>query len=884
MGRLRAWARRFSGLFASDRRERELADEIASHLAIHTDENIRRGMAPDAARRDALLKLGSVDSLKEQYRDQRGVPLLEHALQDFRYGLRSLARNPGLSVVTVITLAAGIAGPTTMFSMIRAWILEPLPFSRPETLIDVRRLDLETGSFGRLNAADFLDLKRSATSLEDLAGYHAEDIRLTGKDRAERLAGARVTPNFFALLGAQAELGRVFGRDEQTAGEHAVAIISHGLWHERFQSDPTIIGRLIRLDGAPHVVIGVLPESFHFTLLGRTNVWTPLSFTAEDAANRRPRSVAGVGRLRQDRTIEVAREELGRAARQLAVAYPDTNSSRGVRVLALADEIRRHHDAGFLLPVIFAMVMCVLLVAAVNVTNVMLARSSARRHEMAVRVALGASRSRLARQWLVEHLALFVGAGALGAALALYLNHWVTNSIPFENRGYLRNYGEIAIDWTVLAFAIGTGVSCGLLIGFLTAWAGARNDVNADLRDAADRTATTARGARVRRWLVVGQVALALGLLISAGLLVQTARNISAVDVGFRQKGLLTFEVSLDEQQYRTDESIRAFYARLISSLTTRSGTEAAAGSLVPFSETGRQTDFFIDGQPDPKPIDTPSASLNQCTSGYASTMRLRAIRGRTIGEADGAGAARVAVINDTLSRRYFGAADPIGRRLRLGRDSRDLWAIVGVVADVKNFETVSAAEPQIYVPFDQMPAREMTLVVRPPNDPDSMAGAVASAVAEVDPAEPVSRIFTMDALIGHVVAPYRTTGVFVSLFGGLTLLLAGVGVYGVVSYSFAQRTREIGIRMALGADRADVLGLVLAQVRSFLLWGLVPGLVLAWLLGQALKGFLVGVTPSDWPLYVGMPLALAVVVLLASLAPARRAASIEPSRALRSE
>jgi putative ABC transport system permease protein len=806
------------------------------------------------------------------------------ALQDFRYGLRALVRNPGLTFVTVITLAAGIAGPTTMFSMIRAWILEPLPFTAPGALVDIRRLDLQTGSFGRMNLADFLDLKRTVTSLDDLAGYYADDIRLTGKDRAERLAGARVTPNFFALLGTHAELGRVFGHDEAAPGEHSVAIISHGLWHERFQSDPSIIGRAIRLDGVAHTVIGVLPESFHFTLLGRTNIWTPLSFTAEQAADRRSRYLAGLGRLGPGQSVEVARQELGRIAKQLAAAYPDTNSSRGVRVISLADEIRRHHDAGFLLPVIFAMVVCVLLVAAVNVTNVMLARASARRHEMAVRLALGASRSGLARQWVVEHLALFVGAGALGAALAVYLNHWVTNSIPFENRGYLRNYGEISMDGTVLAFALGTGVLCGLLIGWLTSWAGARIDVNADLRESADRTSTSARGTRVRRWLVAGQVALAVGLLISAGLLVETARNISVVDVGFSPRNLLTFQVSLDDQQYQTDDAIRSFYTRLVSGLAAREGVEAAGGSLVPFSESGRQADFFIDGQPDPKPKDTPSASLNQCTAGYASTMRLRLIRGRTIGEQDGALASKVAVINDTLSSRYFHSADPIGRRLRLGRDSRDLWTIVGVVADVQNYETVREVEPQIYVPFDQMPTREMTLVVRTPNDPESMAGAVASAVARVDPAEPVSRIFTMDALIGHVVAPYRTTGVFISLFGGLTLLLAGVGVYGVVSYSFAQRTREIGIRMALGASAADVLRLVLAQVRSFLLWGLVPGLALAWILGQALKGFLVGVTPTDWPLYVGMPLALTVVVLLASLAPARRATSIEPSKALRSE
>jgi putative ABC transport system permease protein len=880
---LRLWARRTAGLFGQARRERELADELESHLSIHTEENLRLGMDPATARREAILKLGAVEALKERYRDQRGLPVLEHVVQDLRYGLRTLVRTPGLTLVTLITLAGGIAGPTTMFTMMKSWILEPLPFAQPDALVDIRTLNTTSGSFGRLNPADFLEMKRAATSLADMAAYHPVDIRLAGLDRAERLAGARVTSSFFSILGVGPELGRVFGPDEAAPGEHAVAIISHGLWRERFKSDRSIVGRVIRLDGTPHTVIGVLPESFHFTLLGRANVWTPLSFTDEQAADHLPRHVYGIGRLKPKRTVQAARDELARIAGQLAQAYPETNTSRGIRLVSLADEVRRHHDAGFVVPVIFAMMTCVLLVAAVNVTNVMLARASARRHEMAVRVALGASRVRLASQWLVEHLALFLASGALGAGLAVWLNHWVTNSIPFENRGYLRNYGELSVDRTVLLFAFATGALCGLFIGWLTIWAGAKADVNADLRDAIDRTATSGRGAQVRRWLVVGQVALALGLLISAGLLVQSARKLSVVDVGFEPRHLLTFRLSLDEQQYRTDNAVRGFYDRAIAALARHGGVEAAAaGSLVPFAGTGGQMDFFIDGQPETRPKDTPAASVNQCTADYANALRLRLLRGRSISGADTGTSPRVAMINETLAARYFGSQDPLGHRLRLGRTSSDLWTIVGIVADVRNYEAVGEVEPQVYVPFPQMPTRTMTFVVRSTGDPQALRGAIRSAIEEADPAEPVSRVFTIEALIGQQVAPFRTTAVFISLFGGLTLLLAGVGVYGVVSHAFAQRTREIGIRMALGATRTDVAALVLAQIRSFLLAGLIPGLLLAFVLGQALKAFLVGVTPTDWHLYVGMPLALTAVVLLAAIAPARRAASIEPATALR--
>jgi predicted permease len=614
-------------------------------------------------------------------------------------------------------------------------------------------------------------------------------------------------------------------------------------------------------------------------------VWTPLIFSPEDAADRRPRSVIGLGRLRRGITIEQARAELAGIAAHLAKAYPETNATRGVRVLRLADEIRLHHDMGFLLPVLFGMVGCVLLIACVNVTNVMLARASARRHETAVRIALGASRSRICRQWLIEHLLIFVGAGAAGAALAVYATDWVTTSIPYENRGYLRNYGVVTVDRMALFFALAVGAACGMLFGWLTAWTGMKADVSTDLRDASGRTSTATRGNRLRGALVVAEVSLALGLLISAGLLVKSARNITRVDVGFDASRLLTFQMLLDERQYRDDTVIRAFYERLTADLRGRpSVVSAAAGSLVPFARGGDGTEFFIEGRPDPSARDTPGAALNQITTGYDETLGLRLVRGRRLGPGDSADGLKVAIINETLAERHFADRDAIGQRLRLGRLSSESWTVVGIVADVKNYETVDAKEPQIYVPFAQRPTRRMTVVVRTSGDPEGLAGTVRDAVAALDPAEPISRVFAMDELIGHVTTPFRTTSTFVSLFGLITLLLAGVGVYGVVSYNVSQRTREIGLRMALGARRTDVAALVLKQIRGFLLLGLLPGLALAWVLGQAMKAMLVGVTPTDWRLYVGMSLLLATVALLAALVPVRRATAVDPMTALRYE
>ena len=461
------------------------------------------------------------------------MPLLEQLVQDLRYAGRAMRRSPGITIVAAITLALGVAGPTVMFAMMKAWVLDPLPFLLPDRLVDIRMLDTATGRARALNAADYLDWMRGARAFAGLAAYRDEEFRLTGGDRAERVRGARVTTEFFKVLGVQPPLGRVFGPIDGASGNHRVVVISGELWHDRFSDDPAIVGRTIHVDGEPHTIVGVLPASFHFTLLGRAALWAPLVFTPEEAADRRTRSIIGIGRLRHDRSVAQADAELRQFAEQLARSYPDTNAGRSVRVWRLADEVRRHHDAGFLIPVIFAMVCCVLLIACVNVTNVMLARATARRHEMAVRLALGASRARIVQQWLVEHVVLFVAATAAGLGLAVYGADWITASIPDENRTFLRNFGVVRIDAVVAACALAAGALCGVLFGWLPAWTGARADVT-DLRDGAGRTTAGGAGNRLRAALVASEVALSLGLLISAALLVQTARNVTRADSRLR--------------------------------------------------------------------------------------------------------------------------------------------------------------------------------------------------------------------------------------------------------------------------------------------------------------------------------------------------------------
>lgn len=547
--------------------------------------------------------------------------------------------------------------------------------------------------------------------------------------------------------------------------------------------------------------------------------------------------------------------------------------------------MRLHHDAGLLIPALFAMMCCVLLIACVNVTNVMFARASTRRQEMAVRLAIGASRARIVRQWLVEHVLLFLCAGAAGVALAVYGAAWVTRSIPAENRQFLRNSGVLTVDLAVLAFGVIVAALCGIVFGLMPALMSTRSDVNAELRDATARP-TSGRGAtRLRAALVVSEVALSLALLISAGLLVITARNITRVDVGFAPERLVTFGLSLDEQQYRDETNTRLFYDRLLPALEHLGGvTSAAAATLVPFGTEGRSAEFFIDGEPETTASDTPRVALSEVTAGYAKTLGLRLESGRFLSEDDGPTAPRAAMVNRTLASRVLADRSVVGSRIRIGRGSKDVWEIVGIVADVKNYEAIERAEPQVYLPFAQRPERETTIVLRVSGDLDQLPASIRHAVAAIDPSEPMTDLTTMDERIRRVVAPFEIVSTFVMFFGAITLLLAGVGVYGVVAYSFAQRTREIGIRMSLGASPAGAVALVLRQLRTFLVAGVVPGLGLAWLLGQMLKGFLFGVPPDDWRLYLTMTLLLAAVTLVAVAVPARRVAAIDPSVALRCE
>ena len=485
------------------------------------------------------------------------------------------------------------------------------------------------------------------------------------------------------------------------SGNANVVVISDAMWRRQFAGALDTVGRAIRLDADDYTIVGVLPPSFQFTLLGAVDVWRPLVFTPGDAANRRQRLIVGVGRLAPGRRVEDARTELEGVAARLTSTYPDTNARRNVRVLRLADEVRLHHDAGVVIPALFAMMVCVLLIACVNMTNVMFARASTRRQEMAVRLAIGASRFRIVRQWLVEHVSLFVIAGGIGVVLTVYGTQWVTRSIPAESRQFLRNGGVLTVNTWVLAFGLIVAAVCGVVFGLIPAMMITRSDVNKDLRDATARS-TSGRGAiRLRAALVISEVALSLALLISAGLLVITSRNIISVDVGFVPQHLVTFGLSLDERQYRDEVDIRLFYDRVLTSLVNLPGIQSAsAATLVPFGSEGRSAELFIEGGPETTAAETPLIALSEVTGDYAKTLGLRLDAGRFLDEGDGAAAPKRAMVNNALAARLLADRNVIGTRIRIGRTSKDVWEIVGVVGNVKNFEAIEPEAPQVYLPL----------------------------------------------------------------------------------------------------------------------------------------------------------------------------------------
>jgi predicted permease len=798
-------------------------------------------------------------------------------IDDLRFAIRSLRASPAFLAVAVGALALGIGAATSIFGAVRALLLNPLPFAEPRRLMMAGETNAHRGyTLNEVAAGNFLDWRRDNRTFETLTAYAWWDASLAGDGPPERAQGFLVSHDFFRMLGARPALGRDFLPEEEEQGRHRVVVLSHGLFARRFGGDPGIVGRSIRINGAPFTVVGVMPRAFHFP--SPADLWVPLWFTPEEAADRDAHYLLVVGRLRPDATREQAAADLGAVAARLETEHPRSNAGWGVNVVPLADEITSGTRAPLLL--LAGTVGLVLLIACANVANLLLARGVARGREIAVRAALGAGRARLLRQLLVENLLLALAGGALGVLVALWGVALIRGLVPPDVARYLTGWHAIGLDVRVLGFALALSLLTGLVFGAIPSWQASRADLGQALRDSA-QTVTAGRGRRrLGSILIVGEVALAIMLLGGAGLMLRSVLRLLAVDPGFDPRGLVAARLALPEARYPEDADRAAFHARLLDRLRAEPGVEEAAlASHLPLGGSNAATDFAIEGRPAPEAGREPNTNIRAVSPGYLETLRVGVRRGRALERRDGPGAPIAVVINTALARAYWPDGDALGARLRVeGRTAE----VVGIAGDLRHRGLDRPPEPEMYVSALQIPFHSMAVVLRARLEPEAAVALLRDAVRGLDPELPVHSVHRMEDLLTTSILARRITMVLLVAFAVLAVVLSAVGLYGVVSYSVGRRIPEFGIRMALGARGRDIVALVLASGMRLVGAGVALGIFGALALGRLMSGLLFGVGPADPPTYAGVVLLLAAVGLLASWMPARRAGAIDPMTALR--
>ena len=861
--------------------DRELADEIGAHLELLTETKINEGLSPEDARRAALVELGGIEQVKESVREVRHGRLLEDLLQDGRYALRSLRKHPGFTLIAIFTLALGIGANTAIFSVINAVLLRPLPYAEPDRLLVL----LETISEQPIGVSypNFVDWRNQQSVFENIAAVRQrESFNLTGEGESERLQGRLVSANFLPTLGVKPIFGRDFVADDDRPGAAPVVMLSHALWQRRFASDVRVVGRQVTLNRQSFTVIGVTPADFQFGLDADLSV--PIGLSAERfSARGRDPGVEVIARLKPAVSVESANAELNTIAARLEHQYPETNNGRRVRLNSLTESIVG--DIRPTLLMLLAAVGLVLLIACANVANLLLARSARRQREIAIRTALGAARSRILRQLFTESLILAVAAGVAGLLLAIAGTSLLSAYLP-EGVPRIR---ETATDASVLAFTLGASVLTGVLFGLAPALQTSNPALTETLKEG-ERNSSPGHN-RTGKILVVTEVALTLVLLVGAGLLVKSFWRLMQVDPGFNSENLLAMQISVNAGP---DEGARvaAFLGQLQQRVKQLPGVQSVAVSNgLPF-EGANQPSFVIEGQAPPEPGHEPNAILYITSSDYFDTLQINLLRGRTFSLQDTPRTPLVVLIDEVFARQYFPNEDPLGKRLKQ-TGSDDSREIVGIVRHVEhsNLEGESASRAEVYSAFNQIPVerlpryvRRVNLLVRTTVDPLSLAQGVRNQIAALDKDQAVFNVRTMEQALARSVSARRFSMILLSVFAVLALVLAAVGIYGVISYSVAQRTREVGIRMALGAQTTDVLKLVVRDGLRLVVIGVAVGLVGAVMLTRLMTTLLFGVTPTDAVTYATVALALVGVALAACYIPARRAAKVDPLVALRFE
>ncbi len=808
---------------------------------------------------------------------------METLWQDLRFGLRQLLSKPGVTLIAVLSLALGIGANTAIFSLVDAVLLRPLPFHEPDRLVMVWEDATQVGFPRNTPApANYADWKSQNKTLEDMAALNWRNYALTEEGEPEKVEAQGVTANFFSLLGVKPVLGRSFTAEEDKPGADQVALISYGLWQRRFGGDPALVGKEILLDGQKRTVLGVMPAGFQF-MSKETGLWVPMAFSAEELANRGGHYLTVVARMKPGVSLEQARADIAAVTRGINQGHSWHGFELGSVVISLREQLAG--DVRISLIVLLVAVGCVLLIACANIANLLLSRGASRYREIAVRTALGAGRLRIVRQLLTESTLLSLAGGLTGLLFAWLSFSFLKQIIPAS----MELNAGVKIDARIFGFTLLLSLLTGIVFGLAPALQAAKVDLNEALKQSGGRTGTGAGHRRLRGMLVVTEIALALVLLVGAGLLIQTFLKLRALDIGVNPDNVLTLRTQLPRGKYGELPKRTAFYQQVLERVRTLPGVVAAGYSTaVPLTWKGGTSGFVVEGQS----VQGPGQDANnrQVTVGYLETMGVKLRQGRFFDEHDDAQAQPVAVINETMARQYWPGESAVGKRFRLGgTDSTSPWrTVIGVIGDVKEMGLEAPPKAEFFFPYQQLPdmlwnmPRDLT--VRTTGDPLSVAAAVRQAVWSVDPAQPVSNVRTMEEIMAEEVAQRRIGMTLLAAFAALALLLASLGIYGVLSYAVTQRTQEIGIRMALGANRRAVLRLVMADGLRLAGVGVAIGLGASFALTRLMSGLLFGVSASDPRTLAGVTLLLTAVALLACYIPARRAAKVDPMIALRYE
>ena len=868
---------RLKGLLRRERVEEEMDAEMRFHLMMRAQDNIRDGMTPEGAMRDARRRFGSLDRVKDAAREIKGGGMLGTFVQDARYGVRMMLKSPAFTAVAVLTLAAGVGANTAIFSVVNAVLLKALPYHNSHRLVLVSGAD-RSGGHGVISTGEAQDLAAQLTTLEDFAAMQSQSINLTGGAQPERVRGAFVTDNFFDVFNLLPAAGRTFARGEDQPGAERVVVVKEGFWRRRLNSDPDLAGRKLILNGEPYSVVGVVPDSFRHPLDGEVEVWlTVQRFPVDAAARRDARFLWGIGHLKPGVAQAQAQVDADTVAARMAQAYPNESAGRGVKV-ELLEEVTVRNIRPILLA-LFAAVGCILLIACSNLANLTLARGTARQKEFALRSALGAGRGRLARQLLTETTLLAL----LGGGIGLLLARWGTDLLLAVNPGVLPR-GEVRLDAAVLLFTLGASVLTGFLFGLAPAWQMSRIDLNRSLKEGGRSGGDGAGALRARSVFVVVQTALALVLLVGGALFIKSFYRLLQVDPGFRPENLLTLEYRLPRNKYVEGPAQWEFHRRVVEQLRAVPGVQSAA--LVrglPLTGNSGSVRLALPDREAPPKGQEPQALFNTATPDYFATMGIPFVQGRLFGDGDRLDTPAVFVVNQTMARRFWPGQDPVGKQIKfVGEETTG--TVVGVVGDAKHDWLSEEQRPQIYNCYSQSPGFFATVVVRTKVEPTSLSQAVREAVWKVDKDQPVWKVRTVESLLAYNVADKRFLMLLMVVFAAIALTITAVGLYGVVNYTVGRRTHEIGVRMALGARAADVLRLVVSQGMRLALAGVGVGLIAALALTRFIQSLLFGVSATDALTFTSVSTLLGGVALLACYIPARRATKVDPLIALRHE